>query len=127
MNSLSDHWGIHYGNGYLYDQESNYGFYRNIIVDDIRDSFLSEDIDELVFFTAGPVYSKSRGYMSTPDSTYNSVTERSDEYDMVAIYKVGDARVIAFGDMTWLIEPYVNSADNYQLLRNLVETIASPK
>jgi hypothetical protein len=52
------------------------------------------------------------------------VTERADEYDVVAIYKVGDSRVIAFGDMTWLMEPYVNSADNYQLLKNLVEAIA---
>lgn len=125
LNSLSDHWGIHYGNGYLYNLEENYGYYRNILVDDIRTSFLSEGVDELVFFTAGPVYSKSRGYMSTPDNTYNSVTERADSYDTVAIYKVGDSRVVAFGDMTWLMEPYVNSADNYQLLRNLVEAIAS--
>lgn len=124
LNSLSDHWGIHYGNGYLYDMENNYGFYRNIIVDDIRDSIISEDIDELVFYTAGPVYSKSRGYMSTPDTAYNSVTERAGEYDVVAMYKVGDSKVIAFGDMSWLIEPYVNSGDNYQLLRNLVEAIA---
>jgi len=27
--------------------------------------------------------------------------------------------------MTWLMEPYVNAADNYQLLKNLVEAIAS--
>ena len=74
---------------------------------------------------AGPVYSKSRGYMSAPDTTFNSVTERTDSYDVVSIYKVGDARVVAFGDMTWLMEPYVNAADNYQLLRNLVEAIAS--
>jgi hypothetical protein len=94
-------------------------------VNDIRDSFLSEDVEELVFFTSGPVYSKSRGYMSTPDNTYNSVTEQADSYDAVAIYKVGDARVVAFGDMTWLMEPYVNTADNYQLLRNLVEAIVS--
>ena len=125
LNSLSDHWGIHFGNGYLYNMEENYGYYRNIIVKDIRNSFLSEGVEELVFYTAGPVYSKSRGYMSTSSSTYNSVTERADEYDIVAIYKVGNAKVIAFGDMTWLIEPYVNSADNYQLLRNLVEAIAS--
>lgn len=125
LNSLSDHWGIHYGNGYLYDLENYYGFYRNIIVDDIRDSVLSEEIDELVFYTAGPVYSKSRGYMTTPDTTYNSVTERPGEYDVVAIYKVGDSKVYAFGDMSWLIEPYVNSGDNYQLLENLVEDIAS--
>ncbi len=125
LNSLSDHWGIHYGNGYLYDLEDNYGYYRNIIVDDIRSSFISEDVDELVFFTAGPVYSKSRGYMTTSDTTYDSVTERSGEYDVVAIYKVGDSRVVAFGDMTWLMEPYVNAADNYKLLENLVEAIAS--
>jgi hypothetical protein len=125
LNSISNHWGIHFGNGYLYDQESQYGFYRNIIVNDIRDSFISDGVEELVFFTAGPVYSKNRGYVSTPSSTYNSVTERADEYDVVAIYKVGDARVIAFGDTSWLIEPYVNAADNYQLLRNLVEAISS--
>ena len=125
LNSLSDHWGIHYGNGYLYDLDENYGYYRNIIVDHIRSSFLSEGVDELVFYTAGPVYSKSRGYMSTPATTYDSVTERAGSYDVVSIYKVGDARVIAFGDMTWLMEPYVNAADNYQLLRNLVEAIAS--
>ncbi len=125
INSLSDHWGIHYGNGYLYNMETNYGFYRNIIVNDVRDSFISEGVEELVFYTAGPVYSKSRGYMSAPDTTFNSVTERTDSYDVVSIYKVGDARVVAFGDMTWLMEPYVNAADNYQLLRNLVEAIAS--
>ena len=125
LNSLSDHWGIHYGNGYLYDIEKNYGYYRNIIVDDIRSSFISEDVEELVFYTASPVYSKSRGYMTTSDTTYDSVTERPGEYDVVAIYKVGDSRVVAFGDMTWLIEPYVNAADNYKLLENLVEAIAS--
>lgn len=125
LNSLSDHWGIHFGNGYLYDLEENYGYYRNIIVDDIRDSFISDGVAELVFYTAGPVYSKSRGYMTTSDTTYDSVTERSGEYDVVAIYKVGDSRVIAFGDMTWLMEPYVNAADNYKLLENLVKTIVS--
>ncbi|MFC1802917.1 S49 family peptidase [Thermoproteota archaeon] len=125
LNSLSNHWGIHYGNGYLYNMETNYGFYRNIIVDNIRDSFLSEGVNELVFFTTGPVYSKSRGYASPSDDTYNSVTERVGEYDTIAIYKVEDSRVVAFGDTTWLMEPYVNTADNYQLLKNLVEAIAS--
>jgi len=27
--------------------------------------------------------------------------------------------------MTWLMEPYINAADNYKLLENLVEAIAS--
>jgi protease-4 len=125
LNSISNHWGIHYGNGYLYNVETNYGFYRNIVIDYIRDSFISEGVNDLVFYTAGSVYSRSRGYASTSDDTYNSVTERADSYDVIAIYKVGDSRVVAFGDVTWLMEPYINSADNYQLLKNLVEAIAS--
>ena len=91
----------------------------------IRDSFLSENVNQLVFYTAGPVYSKSRGYMSAPITTYNSVTEQASSYDLVSIYKVGNSRVIAFGDMTWLMEPYVNAADNHQLLQNLVNSIAA--
>jgi protease-4 len=125
LNSLSDHWGIHYGNGYLYNLDTNYGYYRNIVVNDIRDSIISENVNQLVFYTAGPVYSKSRGYMSAPITTYDSVTEQASNYDVVAIYKVGNARVIAFGDMTWLMEPYVNAADNHQLLQNLVDSIAA--
>jgi hypothetical protein len=125
LNSLSNHWGIHYGNGYLYNVESNHGFYRNILIDNIRTSFISEGVNELVFYTCGPVYSKSRGYASSSDTTYNSVTERSDNYDILAIYKVGNSRVVAFGDITWLMEPYINSGDNYKLLKNLVEAIAS--
>jgi hypothetical protein len=125
LNSLSQHWGIHYGNGYLYNLDENYGFYRNVIVNNIRDSFLTDGVDEVVFYTAGPVYSSSRGYMTTSSDTYDSVTERTGEYDVVAIYKLGDQKVIAFGDMTWLIEPYVNAGDNYKLLENLVEAFAS--
>jgi protease-4 len=125
LNSLSNHWGIHFGNGYLYNVETNHGFYRNIIIDNIRDSFISDGVNELVFYTSGPVYSKNRGYASTSNDTFNSVTERGDNYDILAIYKVGNAKVVAFGDITWLMEPYINSADNYQLLQNLVESIAT--
>jgi len=125
LNSLSDHWGIHFGNGYLYNMENHYGFYRNIKIDNIRESFLTENVEELVFYTAIPVYSESRGYAKTSDTTYNSVSERAGEYDVLAIYQVGRERVIAFGDMTWLMEPYVYAGDNLQLLRNLVEAIAS--
>ncbi len=124
LNSLSDHWSLHYSNGYLYDVEENYGFYRNLILTDIRDSILSEGVDELVFYTTGAIVSQGKGVVKTSRDAFNSVSERSDMYSVVAV-NTNNCTVIAFGDTTWLMKPYINAADNMVLLENLVEVIAS--
>jgi protease-4 len=124
LNSLSDHWGIHYSNGYLYDVEENYGFYRNLILTDIRDSILSEGVDELVFYTTGAIYSRGKGVVKTSRDAFNSVSERGDTYSVVTV-NTNNCTVIAFGDTTWLMKPYINAADNRVLLENLVEAMAS--
>jgi hypothetical protein len=124
LNSLSDHWGLHYSNGYLYDVEENYGFYRNLILTDIRDSILSEGVNELVFYTTGAIVSQGKGVVKTSHDAFNSVSERGDTYSVVAA-NTNNCTVIAFGDTTWLMKPYVNAADNRVLLENLAEVIAS--
>ncbi len=124
LNSLSDHWGLHYSNGYLYDVEENYGFYRNLILTDIRDSILSEGVDELVFYTTGAIVSQGKGVVKTSRDAFNSVSERGDMYSVVAV-NTNNCTVIAFGDTTWLMKPYINAADNMVLLENLVEAIVS--
>ena len=125
LNSLSDHWSLHYSNGYLYDVEENYGFYRNLIITDIRDSILSEGVDELVFYTTGAIVSRGNGVVKTNLNAFNSVSERGDMYSVVAVNTNDNCTVIAFGDTTWLMKPYINAADNRVLLENLVEVIAS--
>lgn len=125
LNSLSDHWSLHYSNGYLYDVEENYGFYRNLIITDIRDSILSEGVDELVFYTTGAIVSRGNGVVKTNPNAFNSVSERGDMYSVVAVNTNDNCTVLAFGDTTWLMKPYINAADNMVLLENLVEVIAS--
>ncbi len=125
LNSLSDHWGLHYSNGYLYNQEENFGFYRNIVLTDMRDSFLTEGVEELVFYTAGAIESRGAGVVKTSSDTFNSVTERGDMYSVIATNDLNNGTVVAFGDLTWMVKPYLNAADNSILLENLVEAIAS--
>lgn len=125
LNSLSDHWGLHYSNGYLYNLEENYGIYRNLILTDMRDSFLTEGVEELVYYTAGSIESRGDGVVKTSRDTFNSVSERSDMYSVAAVYDLNNRTVVAFGDLTWLVKPYINAADNSILLENLVEAIAS--
>ena len=125
LNSLSDHWGLHYSNGYLYNLEKNYGIYRNIILDDTRSSFLTEGVDELVFYTSSSIETRDKGVVKTSSNTFNSVSEREDQYSVVAVNDYNNSTVVAFGDLTWMVKPYLNTADNALLLENLVEAIAS--
>lgn len=125
LNSLSDHWNLHYTNGYLYNLEENYGIYRNIVLTDMRESFLTEGVEELVFYTSGAIESTGSGVIKTSSDTFNSVSEREGMYSVAAVNDLNNCTVIAFGDMTWLVKPYLNAADNVVLLENLVEAIAS--
>lgn len=124
INSLANHWGLHFGKGYLYNMDEYYGFYRNIYIDRFRDNFLTEDIDELVFFTSTYLSSSDSDAAFAKYNTYNSVSERRDTYAPISILEKGNTTVIAFADITWLMEPYIYTADNYQLAINLVEAIA---
>jgi protease-4 len=125
LNSLSDHWNLHYTNGYLYNLEENYGIYRNLILTEMSESFLTEGVEELVFYTSGAIESRDSGVIKTSSDTYNSVSERTGLYSVAAVNDLNNCTVIAFGDMTWLVKPYLNAADNMVLLENLVEAIAS--
>ena len=81
-------------------------------------------MDELVFYTTGAIVSRGKGVVKTSPDVFNSVSERGDMYSVVAV-DTNNSTVIAFGDTTWLMKPYINAADNMVLLENLVEVIAS--
>ena len=127
INSLANHWGLHYGKGYLYNMVNFHGFYRNVKVTRFEETFLTEGLEELVFFTST--------YLSTTDadaayasySTYNSVTEQTRVYATISVIDVGNSTVVAFGDVTWLMEPWIYAADNQRLAMNLVEAITELK
>ncbi len=124
INSLANHWGFNFGKGYLYNIENYYGFYRNIRVIQFEDNFLTENLKEVVFFTTT--------YLSLTDSdaayaiwgTENSVSEKVDLYPVMSVLDKGNTTVVAFADITWLMEPWIGTADNQQLVMNLVETIS---
>ena len=125
INSLANPWGLHFGKGYLYTMENYYGFYRDIPIIQFENTFLTENLNKVVFFTSG--------YLSVTDcdaayaiwGTENSVSEKVDLYPMISVLEKGNDTVVAFADITWMMEPWVETADNYQLLMNLVNKVAS--
>ncbi len=126
VNSLANRFGLNFANGYLYDEEHYYGFYRNIYVEDFVDYNLTRGVERLVLFTAAPIYS-DYGVAWTSETTYSSTAERSGRYSVLANLHYGNGTVIAFSDITFLTEPYCYVEDNYGLILNLVEIISKAK
>ncbi len=126
INSLANRFGVSFANGYLYDEEHYYGFYRNIYIEDFADHNLTRGVERLVLFTAAPIYS-DYGIAWTSETAYSSTAERSGRYPVLADLHYGNGTVIAFGDITLLTEPYCYVEDNYGLLLNLVEIMSKAK
>ncbi len=124
VNSLSKRYGFSFGNGYLYNEDENYGLYRNIYVRDFEESSLTHDIETLVFFTATHLHPTDRDAAITSPDTWSTVAERQRRYSVVSVLDRRNGTVAAFGDLTFLMEPYCYLEDNYQLLMNIVLAIA---
>jgi len=123
INSLSTRFGISFAKGYLYNEAEHFGIYRNIYVKNFANSPLTKNLNSLVFFTATNIYSMGKEVAWTSNDTYSSVAERADNYATIIWMKRGNGTVAAFGDLTFLQEPYCYVEDNYQLILNLVSLI----
>lgn len=127
INSLSHKFTITFAKGYLYNENENYGIYRNIYVRDFVESPLTQNLTTLVFFTASHIYSPNGGIAWTTNSTYSSISEKAGRYAVAALVKWGNGTVAAFADITFLTEPWCYVEDNYQLVLNIASLIAETK
>ena len=123
INSLSTRFGLSFAKGYLYNEEEHYGIYRNIYVRNFANSPITRNLASLVLFTSTHIYSEDKGAAWTSSDTYSSTAERTSNYTTIALV-VDNGTVAAFGDQTFLMEPYCYLEDNYKLILNIVSAIA---
>ena len=127
INSLSIRFGLSFAKGYLYNDVEHFGIYRNIYVRNFADTTLTQNLTSLVLFTATHIRSTGNGVGWTSSNTYSSVAEQADNYATIVIGQTGNGTVAAFGDLTFLREPYCYVEDNYELILNLVSLISRVK
>ncbi len=118
---MANNFGISFANGYLYNEIDHYGFYRNIYLDNFEETNLTRNLTSIVMFTSCNVYSKNPIAFTT-QGTFSSTAEKTDDYSPIAIENYNGS-IIAFGDFTFLKEPYCYVEDNYILIENLVQVI----
>ena len=127
INSLSTRFGFSFAKGYLYNDEKFFGIYRNIYVKEFSTSPLTQNLTSLVFFTATHINSMNKGVAWTFNDTVSSVAEKADRYATMAWIEKGNGTIAAFGDLTFLREPYCYVEDNYRLILNLVLSMTKVK
>jgi len=126
INSLASRFGLYFAKGYLYNERESYGMYRNIYVKGFADSPLTKNLTSLVFFTATYIHCQDEGVAWAPEDTYSSEGEGAGRYPVIALVR-GKGMVAAFGDLTFLKEPYCHLEDNYKLVANIASAIAEVK
>lgn len=123
INSVAKLFGLSFAKGYLYNEEEHYGLYRNIYVRDFVDTNLTRDLDSVVLFTSTHIRSLGGSVAYTTEETYSLAAERSGSFGPIALMKKGNGTVAAFGDLTFMLEPYCYVEDNYDLILNIVSVI----
>ncbi len=123
INSISNRYGLTFGQGYLYNLNEKYGLYRNIYVRSFDDTNITRDIDSIILFTSTYLHSTDSDAAWTSKETYNSASEQQDQYPPISVLSKGNGTTAAFGDITFMMEPYVYLEDNYQVIMNLVSEI----
>ena len=118
MNFISHEFGILFATGYLYNLEDNYGIYRNVPVRNFTKSELTKELREVVAFTCTAVYCHECEVLAiTSNTTVLSILDVTGPHYFIV--RKGD--VLAIGDLTFLMDPFVVVADNSKLLDNIVE------
>lgn len=127
INSLANRYGLTFGNGYLYNTKDHYGLYRNIYVRSFKNNSITSGLETLVLFTSTFLYSTDSDAAWASAGTYTSVAERSGNYAPISIISKGNGTVAAFGDLTFLMEPFSYVEDNYKMVMNIVSVISGIK
>jgi hypothetical protein len=127
INSVAKLFGLSFAKGYLYSEEEHYGLYRNIYVRDFVNTNLTRELDSVVLFTSTHIRSSGGSVAHTTGETYSSTAERSGSFAPIALMEKGNGTVAAFGDLTFMMEPFCYVEDNYDLILNMVSAIDDVK
>lgn len=122
MRGISTTLGVVFEDDYLYNLKENDGNFRNIYIKDFRENAITRGLGKIALYTASSVTSDG-GIAFTDENTFSSVLEGKRGLSPMAL--TVDSRVLALGDLTFLIEPYDTVADNPRLISNIADFLTT--
>ncbi|RLE65961.1 MAG: hypothetical protein DRJ38_02805, partial [Thermoprotei archaeon] len=87
------------------------------IIRTFEENNLTIGLNELVVLTGTAIYTNATSLIRTSRNTYLSIVDEQGEYTIAAI----NGTTLALGDITFMLDPFIQLADNSRFLDNLVE------
>ncbi len=129
LNSLANEFDIVFNGDYLYNTLENEGNFRNIILrqEGFSENNLVDGLDKLAFYSAhslrvGP---SGEALITADDNTWSSATDRAGDLVLAAASR--DGRVLALGDMHFLLQPYFTVFDNSAFIARIADFLTGPQ
>jgi hypothetical protein len=126
VNTLVEPFGITFVEDYLYNLQENEANFRNILLDEMDpNNGLTRDIERAVFYGTHSLETSQEALILTGKTTFSSRTDAGANYIVAASASQGN--VLALGDFTFMTNPYDQTRDNQQLVKNIAGFLAGEK
>ncbi|KAA3658133.1 MAG: hypothetical protein DWQ04_26060 [Chloroflexi bacterium] len=123
LNSLANEFDLIFNGDYLYNTVENEGNFRNILLgqDGFAENGLTDGLEKLAFYGAhslqiGPT---AEALLNGDDQTWSSATDRPGGLSLAATSR--DGRVLALGDIQFMIAPYYTVYDNGRFISQIAD------
>ncbi len=121
-NQVIDPFRIAFKTDYIYSITHNEGNYRNVFAVPAEENKLTHDIENIIFYGAHPLTGVLVPLLKGDETTLASGTDQGGDSVMAASSM--DGKVLALGDMGFMVTPYHQVADNHRLVLNIAEFLA---
>ena len=119
INSLATEFGLIFENDYLYNMKENDGNYRHVFFDNFRDNEITKNLKRIALYSAGSITPPGWGTVFTDDNTFSSIIETEGRLSPAVLSP--DSKVLAIGDLTFMVEPFNAGWDNNQFISNIAD------
>jgi hypothetical protein len=124
-NLLLAPFGIDFNNDYVYNLTSNEGNFRNVIYKQFAQDPLTKEISQVVFYSTHSITTSQVALIRGDQSTLSSLTDQGGGLAVAAV--ASHDQVLALGNLTFLINPYNQVADNSKFIKNVSDFLVGSK
>ena len=119
LNTLAGRFGLDYQPDYLFNQVEYDLNYQNILVRDFLPDEITRGVGQIALYSTGSIRGPSPGLAAADGNTRSSMSESPGPFYPMS--KVGEGRVLALGDFTFMIPPRNSVQDNGRLMANIAD------
>ena len=124
INTLAERFGLSFQPDYLYNLAENNRSFRHIYVREFQPEELTAGLDTVALYTAGSIRTSGVALAFTDANTQSSLSE-SDGGRLSPMAWGSHRNVLAIADLTFIIPPHDQQADNPRLLANLADFLTA--